>query len=75
MGNLFSFQKEDHPVITNKNVIGGDIKVHKEAASAAGITIGVIVVLSIMGCFWYYFQKARTDLAVTRIQRAARKQT
>ena len=81
MGGLFSFQKEEDPIITVKNVVGGDIndssthyKVHKEAATAAGITIGVIAVLAIMGCFWYYFQKARKDSAFTSIQRAARKQ-
>ena len=53
------FQKEEDPVITVKNVVGGDIndssthyQVHKEAATAAGITIGVIAVLSIMGCLF-----------------------
>ena len=81
MGGLFSFQKEEDPVITVKNVVGGDIndssthyQEHKEAATAAGITIGVIAVLSIMGCFWYYFQKARMDSAFTPIQMAAKKE-
>ena len=81
MVGLFSFQKEENPTITVKNVIDGDIndssthyKVHKEAATAAGITFGVIVVLTIFGCFWYYFQKARKDSAFVCIQRAARKQ-
>ena len=47
MGGLFSFQKEEDPVITIENVVGGDIndssthyQVHKEAAT----TIGVIAV-------------------------------
>ena len=76
MGSLFSSH-----VITVKNVDSGDIndlskhyKVQKEAATAAKITFGVIAVLANMGCFWYYVQKARKDLAFTRIQRAARKQ-
>ena len=81
MGGLFSSHKEENPTITVENVIDGDIndssthyKVHKEAATAAGITFGVIAVISILGCFYYYFQKARKDSAFVRIQRAARKQ-
>ena len=81
MGGLISFQKEENPTTTVENVIDGDIndssthyKVHKEAATAAGITFGVIAVITIFGCFYYYFQKARKDSASVRIQRAARKQ-
>ena len=65
MGGLFLFHEEEDPVITVENIVGGDIndssthyKVHKEAATAAGITFGEITVLTILGCFWYYFQKA-----------------
>ena len=77
MGGLFSFQKEENPTITVESVIDGDIndssthyQVHKKAATAAWITFCVI---AIIGCFWYYLQKARKDSAFTGTQRAARK--
>ena len=50
MAGLFSFQKEEDHFITVENVVGGDIndssthyQVLKEAATVAGITIGVIL--------------------------------